>query len=416
MSKTSESYSSDKSEDISDCEIDWSFTVFNSRYICIKKLGQGAYCSVWLSYDFDSSKFYALKITSREDYGHMKKELKIFEQTSKFKTEHMSFPITTFEYESKDYQDNENSSDSDSNIKMKSNTFICIVHELYGYSLYDVLTMYKNEKMTIPVDFILEVIKQSCNTLNIIHKNGYVHSDIKPENILVRKPKLYFIKLKSIIENLKIKHRYSKKQINKFIEDMKKHLIDYIDDDHKEDPAEVYKYLFQSSKLEFVICDMGSLMRKQSEDIFRRHTIYYRSPEVLLYNQDQFDEKYDAWSLGCSIYEILMGKVLFDPDDGDITRNHLFLISECFGMLPKHMILKSKKKHLFFSKNMERIRGYAKIEFKPIFVFLLEKIMGSPPNPNYDKHLKLINIVKDFLDCDVTTRLSPNQVLTTYFK
>jgi serine/threonine protein kinase len=299
---------------------------------------------------------------------------------------------------------------------MKSNTFICILHELYGYSLYDILTMYKNENLSIPIEFILEMIKQSSYTLSIIHKNGYVHSDIKPENILVRKPKLYFSKLKTIIDNLKTKHRYSKKQINKFIEDMKKHLIDYIDNDHKEDIKEVYKYLFESTKPEFVICDMGSLMRKQSEDIFRRHTVYYRSPEVLLYNGDQFDEKYDAWSLVCSIYEIIMGKVLFDPEDGDITRSHLFLISECFGILPKHMIEKSKKKHLFFSKNMERIRGYSKIEFKPIFVFLLEKIMVNPPNPNYDKHLKLINIIKDLLDCDVTTRLSVAQIITTYFK
>ena len=34
----------------------------------IKKLGRGAYCSVWLCYDVYDCVYYALKIYNREDY------------------------------------------------------------------------------------------------------------------------------------------------------------------------------------------------------------------------------------------------------------------------------------------------------------------------------------------------------------
>ena len=36
--------------------------VFSNRYICIKYLGKGTFCRVWLVYDIINSEFYAMKM------------------------------------------------------------------------------------------------------------------------------------------------------------------------------------------------------------------------------------------------------------------------------------------------------------------------------------------------------------------
>lgn len=69
--------------------------------------------------------------------------------------------------------------------------------------------------------------------------------------------------------------------------------------------------------LEVKICDFGlsrsikcekkekKVRRKSSDQCFTR---YYRPPEVILGNEE-YDEKVDIWSLGCSLSEVFQKSV-----------------------------------------------------------------------------------------------------------
>jgi serine/threonine-protein kinase SRPK3 len=107
------------------------------------------------------------------------------------------------------------------------------------------------------------------------------------------------------------------------------------------------------NNIQVVISDFGSIIdlndyNKKAEI----QTRYYRAPEIVL--KCGFDEKCDIWSLGCSIYEILTGDILFDPEkDGSYSRDfhHIYWFYEICGDIPKWMIEKSEKKKDFFNKN-----------------------------------------------------------------
>jgi serine/threonine-protein kinase SRPK3 len=62
------------------------------------------------------------------------------------------------------------------------------------------------------------------------------------------------------------------------------------------------------------LTDFG-LMQKQNINNKTVQTRYYRSPEILL--GYKYDKTIDIWSLGCSIYELIVGQILFDVEKHD---------------------------------------------------------------------------------------------------
>ena len=59
------------------------------------------------------------------------------------------------------------------------------------------------------------------------------------------------------------------------------------------------------------LTDFG-LMKKQTDKCRTIQTRYYRAPEVLL--GCKYDKNIDFWSLTCTIYELITGKILFDVE------------------------------------------------------------------------------------------------------
>ena len=73
------------------------------------------------------------------------------------------------------------------------------------------------------------------------------------------------------------------------------------------------------------LTDFG-LIEKINSDHHTISTRYYRSPETIL--GLEYDNKTDIWSLGCSIYELITGKILFDIDkNNDIDKYDKDLIT-----------------------------------------------------------------------------------------
>ena len=77
--ETSTSESSDEDFGI-ECKIDYSYKLLKNRYWIIKKLGIGGCSSVWMAYDFETLKWFALKIHYKNSKDESINETKFLRQ------------------------------------------------------------------------------------------------------------------------------------------------------------------------------------------------------------------------------------------------------------------------------------------------------------------------------------------------
>ena len=125
---------------------------------------------------------------------------------------------------------------------------------------------------------------------------------------------------------------------------------------------------------------------------------WYRAPEIIL--GIQWNELIDIWSIGCILFECMIGDVLF-PADNDV--DHLIMIRESIGMIPNEMISKITKNRNFFDDNgyfIDEIESM--IEDQPI-----NKLLGSCP---------LNELICLMLDWNPETRLSIDDFITVSFE
>lgn len=372
--------SSQYDDDEDDCFIDWTYELFNNKYIMIKKLGKGSYCSVWLAYNYIDNNFIALKVYNRCDYKRGKKELLVFDKLKSKKINNIVTYNKCFDFTHDDYDD-EHSTDSGTGISV----FLCVEMELCGYSLYDIVKLFRdNEEFKPPIEYYYNITKNTINILNDIHTKGFVHSDIKPENILLRKPSYETFTLMNKIKSLKVGKyiKITNKNIDDFIKKIKGELKNNIESKIED----IYKYIFDGT-YDIVICDMGTTVVPNDPAPYKKYTIYYRAPETIL--KLNFDHTYDYWSFGCTLYEILTESILFNADD-DLELLYLFMCK--LGPLPNNLIDVSEYRNKFFTSSGKRIRGYKKIVFDSIY----ENIKKSKINKE-EKHLAML--VKVMLSC-----------------
>jgi serine/threonine protein kinase len=155
-----------------------------------------------------------------------------------------------------------------------------------------------------------------------------------------------------------------------------------------------------------VIVDLGNACwthRHFSEDIQTRQ---YRAPEVIL--GSTYDTSADIWSLGCMVFELLTGDLLFDPragEDYDRDEDHLAMFQELLGKMPKKLATEGKFAKNFFDKrgNLKRIK---QLKFWPIDEVLTEKY-------HFPRHEAkgVADFVTPLLDFDPKTRATAYEAL-----
>jgi serine/threonine protein kinase len=137
-------------------------------------------------------------------------------------------------------------------------------------------------------------------------------------------------------------------------------------------------------------------------DIQTRH---YRSPEIIL--RMDLSEKIDIWALGCTIYELYTGKILFNPHKS-LTETtdmvHLYEMQCALGLFPKKFY-NSRKKYVFFKDdcllhNMKKLN----------YVGVDEKIKKDLCDTEKYNH-KIIELIKIMLNYDCDERLSADTLL-----
>ncbi|XP_075044161.1 homeodomain-interacting protein kinase 3 [Mixophyes fleayi] len=164
----------------------------------------------------------------------------------------------------------------------------CLVFELLEQNLYDFLK--QNKFSPLPLKVIRAILQQVATALKKLKSLGLIHSDLKPENIMLVDP---------------VRQPYRVK------------VIDF----------------GSANYISKTVCSTYLQSR------------YYRSPEIIL--GLPFSEAIDMWSLGCVIAELFLGWPLYP---GAMEYDQMRYISQTQGLPGEHLLNMGTKTSRFFCR------------------------------------------------------------------
>jgi serine/threonine-protein kinase SRPK3 len=329
--------------------------ILNKKYKIVCKIGEGAYSSVWLSYNIKKKKFNAIKIQFEEDFNDGQREVKILSQIGKIKSDYLPQLYDNFIYKSR----------SDGRYRKR----ICSVLNLMGEDLYH----YCKDRELIPIPLVKSIIKQTLSGLYHIHKQGIIHTDLKPENILFDNPTNKMLAIIKKVKDNKIEKR-------KMLEDL----------------DEIYTEDIENDNRYIRITDFGTACYKDDIITDEIQTRYYRSPEVIF--EYPYSENTDVWSVGCIFFELLTNELLFDPKkdkDFSTDHHHVAMIRQLLGPFPLCFERSNRYRDLF---DKDRLKLYYEIEISlkkrlnrsdipkeelEDILYLLKKMLTINPNKRF---------------------------------
>uniref|UniRef100_A0A671LRN9 non-specific serine/threonine protein kinase n=1 Tax=Sinocyclocheilus anshuiensis TaxID=1608454 RepID=A0A671LRN9_9TELE len=374
--------------------------LLNGKYHVIRKLGWGHFSTVWLAWDIHGKRFVAMKVVkSAEHYTETAlDEIKLLRSVRNTDPDDPNREMVVQLLD-------------DFKISGVNGTHVCMVFEVLGHHLLKWII--KSNYQGLPLPCVKSIIRQVLQGLDYLHtKCQIIHTDIKPENILMSVDELYIRRLaaeatewqkagapppsgsagtaapkmsKNKKKKLKKKQKRQAELLEKCIMDLEEMEIGPEGREEEEDDPESPKSLscaplrqlslqdiatedtinklssgsllvnplepLNADKIKVKIADLGNacwVHKHFTEDIQTRQ---YRSLEVLL--GSGYSTPADIWSTACMAFELATGDYLFEPHSGeDYSRDedHIALIIELLGAIPRKLILTGKYSKEFFTK------------------------------------------------------------------
>ena len=199
---------------------------------------------------------------------------------------------------------------------------MCMSFEMLGPSLLDLIIDHGYKGLPLPI--ARQIAKHCLSGLNFLHACGIVHTDVKPENVLLTLPKGGEQPVPgdgTPVWWAKNSHR---------LDGAWKLRTGWSDD-------------LNEGNIGAKLVDLGNSCFDNHHFSDNIQTIEYRSPEVVI--GAGYSTSADIWSTACTIFELVTGEYLFDPHQGDGYSREEDLLAhhqELLGKFSKEFALSGK--------------------------------------------------------------------------
>jgi len=265
-------------------------TRLNSRYCTVKKLGTGAFSQVWQCRDLEKGGQVAVKVLKSNSFVTEmgEEEAELLANLTKSRKEELVKLLGQF------VKDGPNG------------RHVCIVTELCGPCLLEILPEYG-----MCLSNVKQVVGQVLAGLEFLHSKGIIHTDIKPENVLLSN-NTSLTNIARAAEAIKVK-----------------------------------------------LADFGGALQVDEISPAIVGTSEYRSPELLL--EAPYGTEIDVWAAACLGFELATGTYLFKPvAKGMVSKEemHLALITKVLGPAPQGLVRSGRSGKLMYSRRRGELHNF----------------------------------------------------------
>ena len=330
-----------------------------NKYNIITDIGKGADAVVWLGFNMEDSKYYAIKVNEPKEFKKGLAEFKFLKGLPE--------KMLVFNHLKESFIEQEN-----------NKKYACGVFELQSTNL-DSLLRKGNLEDGLPVLVVKKMMFQILQAIKYLHQKIKVyHADLKTDNILLKGLNNYDKEIIRQYNEMNFYEAYSKskqtywegkgksldtidkmksEEKRKIREVVHKHFCDNIKYPSKDEKCNISSEYLENCNV--TVSDFGAYCKEDESYEGSFGTRYYRAPEIIL--RGECDFSVDIWALGCIFFELLTGRLLFDPEkDSKHSRDeyHLYWINRICGDYPIGFLKKTKfwKKYFDAKGNMQNMK------------------------------------------------------------
>ena len=318
--------------------------VYNDRYVCKSELGLGTFGKVFKCKDMKYDDYVAIKVIRKIDKyiesAQIEKEIldDIYKQQKRQRKNYCVKLYSAFKFDGHYF----------------------MVFETLGMSLLSLTQL--NDFTGLPLSIVKMISHQILQGIEFLHSINLIHTDLKLENILFKS----FGSKEQLVPYRMYNHR-KKKEVTiyvPFIHDSTPSVTISVSSASCFNPTS--GVLSSSStttltaspsinQIEMKLIDFGGATYDNERKSTIISTRQYRSPEVTLEVGWSFPA--DIWSIGCIVYEIMDGELLFATHDN---LEHLALMEAIIEPFPRDLVDFSPLRSKFFKEN-----GFIKLHQLP---------------------------------------------------
>ncbi|XP_054279558.1 SRSF protein kinase 2-like isoform X2 [Macrosteles quadrilineatus] len=396
--------------------------IFHCRYEVVRKLGWGHFSTVWLCWDLLQKEFVALKVVkSAHHYTETAlDEIKLLKRVrdADIDDQNRNRVVRLL---------------NDFKMTGQNGTHVCMVFEVLGNNLLKLII--RSGYQGIPLENVKVIIKQVLEGLHYLHtKCEIIHTDIKPENILLCVDDSYVYRIASEaahcwkrfgrLQELKNLKPFTEIEVGSCGTESEDNSVAVAASngngngndstasggegtvllsssasseasslpsdtkgkfrrvqscpDHQELRNDCMDPVHHVCDISVKIADLGNacwISHHFTEDIQTRQ---YRSLEVLL--GSGYGPPADIWSTACMAFELATGDFLFEPHSGNgynRDEDHLAHIIELLGPIPLHILKQGKNSKDYFTPAGE-LKNISKLKPWTLSEVLMEKYEWPP--------------------------------------